>query len=478
MTIMARAKGLLYILSVFTVSALAAAPLEQAKVTRIINDVKVVDPNGADRAAHLDDTIRGEIGLRTGIKSRSELLFQDDTLTRIGPESYFSFRPGTREIDLKSGSLLLQVPKNLGGAKIHAAAVTASITGTTIMMEYRPNRSLKVLVLEGSLRLSTGGLMGDSLMLLPGKMVIMSPDAKHIPDPVTVDLKKLTQTSKLVNLAGGKAVRASKTVLPSNGLIEKEVALQDSGKAGHRLTETNLVILGKGTNVLLGSDDLMETLSEHRDAVIANATPIPAATPAATPEPTPNPLPTPNPNPPPVGTPTPPPPTGYSTDATTTVVTSNHGPTITTQGVVQAGVTYKDVNTNGSPSGFLFGATSPFDNQVGFDAMFTHNFGQTAVFTFSSLQLGGGLTFTTPGGANSAAFVGINGITDVGGSTINLMGVNQVFFGTEAGDITLSSGTSFVTNNYRTAGLRSVLRARRKFEHRIDFRAPPGRAEL
>lgn len=307
MTIMARAKGLLYILSVFTVSALAAAPLEQAKVTRIINDVKVVDPNGADRAAHLDDTIRGEIGLRTGIKSRSELLFQDDTLTRIGPESYFSFRPGTREIDLKSGSLLLQVPKNLGGAKIHAAAVTASITGTTIMMEYQPNRSLKVLVLEGSLRLSTGGLMGDSLMLLPGKMVIMSPDAKHIPDPVTVDLKKLTQTSKLVNLAGGKAVRASKTVLPSNGLIEKEVALQDSGKAGHRLTETNLVILGKGTNVLLGSDDLMETLSEHRDAVIANATPIPAATPAATPEPTPNPLPTPNPNPPPVGTPTPPP---------------------------------------------------------------------------------------------------------------------------------------------------------------------------
>src|SRR6201999_810470 len=115
-----------------------------ARVTRIINDVKIVDPGQGNRPARVDDTIQGEAGLRTGIKSRSELRFQDDTLTLIGPESSFSFRTGTREIDLKSGSLLLQVPKNLGGAKIHAAAVTASITGTTIMMEYHPKRSLKV----------------------------------------------------------------------------------------------------------------------------------------------------------------------------------------------------------------------------------------------------------------------------------------------------------------------------------------------
>src|SRR5438270_5708045 len=97
-------------LSLFlTGASLLANPFDQAKVTRIINEVKVIDPDKGDRAAHLNDTIQGEIGLRTGIKSRSELLFQDDTLTRIGPESYFSFRTGTREIDLKSGSLLLQV---------------------------------------------------------------------------------------------------------------------------------------------------------------------------------------------------------------------------------------------------------------------------------------------------------------------------------------------------------------------------------
>src|SRR5437763_8731631 len=124
-----------------------AGSLEEAHVTRIINEVSLVKTTGSSQPAKLNDVVSGDVGLRTGIKSRSELLFQDDTLTRIGPETYFSFRTGTREIDLKSGSLLLQVPKNLGGAKIHAAAVTASITGTTIMMEYQPKQSLKVLVL-------------------------------------------------------------------------------------------------------------------------------------------------------------------------------------------------------------------------------------------------------------------------------------------------------------------------------------------
>jgi len=54
---------------------------------------------------------------------------------------------------LEKGSMLLQVPKGLGGANIHTAAVTAAITGTTIMMEYTPGQYSKVLVLERQLAL-------------------------------------------------------------------------------------------------------------------------------------------------------------------------------------------------------------------------------------------------------------------------------------------------------------------------------------
>src|SRR5690349_11606963 len=91
-----------------------AGPLTEARVTKIINDVKVVEPP-AQRAARLNDLIHGERALTTGIKSRSELLFQDNTLTRLGPESYFSFKGGTRDMTLDRGTMLLQVPKGLGG---------------------------------------------------------------------------------------------------------------------------------------------------------------------------------------------------------------------------------------------------------------------------------------------------------------------------------------------------------------------------
>jgi hypothetical protein len=265
-----------------------AAPLTEARVTKIINEVKVVQPSAAERAARLNDVIQGNLALTTGIKSRSELLFQDNTLTRLGPESYFSFQPGTRDMTLHKGTMLLQVPKGLGGAQIHTAAVTASITGTTIMIEYLPQKSIKVLVLEGSLRLSNGRF-GDSLLLLPGRMVIMPPNAKRIPDPVTVDLKKIVLTSKLVNM--GQGGKKKEKPLPSIALIDQEMEKQQLGKDSHQLVETNLAIFGKGTNVLLTSPDLLQDLTQRTDVATSGSA-------ASTPPPAP--LPSPSVPPPPV----------------------------------------------------------------------------------------------------------------------------------------------------------------------------------
>jgi FecR protein len=226
-----------------------AGPLTSAEVTKIINRVSLIDPAKGGHPAALRDVIKDDLGLQTGAKSRSELLFQDNTLTRIGAETFFSFKTGTRDLTLEKGSMLLQVPKGLGGAKIHTAAVTAAITGTTIMIEYRPGQFLKVLVLEGSLRLSRNGSFGDSLVLRPGKMVIMRPDAKRIPDPIDVDLAEIVKTSTLVNFPGGN-------ILPSMPLIQ--VAINDQAKelAKGSLVRTNLV-MGQGTNVILASKNLL-----------------------------------------------------------------------------------------------------------------------------------------------------------------------------------------------------------------------------
>ena len=233
--------------SAFSTHQTVAGPLTSAEVTKIINRVSVIDPAKGGHPATLRDVIKDNLGLQTGAKSRSELLFQDNTLTRIGAETFFSFKTGTRDMTLEKGSMLLQVPKGLGGATIHTAAVTAAITGTTIMMEYSPGQYLKVLVLEGSLRLSRNGSFGASLVLHPGKMVIMRPDAKKIPDPIDVDLAEIVRTSTLVNFPGGN-------ILPSMPLIQAAISGQAKELAKGTLVPTNLV-MGHGTQVVLASND-------------------------------------------------------------------------------------------------------------------------------------------------------------------------------------------------------------------------------
>ena len=91
-----------------------------------------------------------------------------------------------------------------------------------------------MLVLEGSLRLSVNRTFGDSVLLQAGRMVTMRPDAKRIPEPVTVDLRRIMKTSSLVKMAG-KGERD----LPSARLIDKEIAQQDDERAKGRLTEAN-----------------------------------------------------------------------------------------------------------------------------------------------------------------------------------------------------------------------------------------------
>lgn len=242
--------------------SILAGPLSQATVTKVINDVRVIDPAKGNHPASIDEVIKNEVGLQTGIKSRSELLFPDDTLTRIGPETYFSFKTGTRVLTLERGTMLLQVPKGLGGTQIRTAAVTASITGTTILVEHKPKRDIKVLVLEGSLRLAKNGTIGDSVLLTAGKMVIMPPNARRVPDPVTVDISKVIKTSSLINMKGRKNAG-----LPpkSAAAVNREVQAQKRAM-GKNLLATNLVIDGAGTKVTLATDAFLAALQTRTNA--------------------------------------------------------------------------------------------------------------------------------------------------------------------------------------------------------------------
>ena len=110
-------------------NSVRADELKEAKVTQIIQDVRVLPSGAAARPAALNDDVRQGTAVRTGIQSRSELTFKDQTITRLGEKTIYSPGQGVRTIDLGSGQFLLYVPKNSGGAKVKMGPVTAAITG-------------------------------------------------------------------------------------------------------------------------------------------------------------------------------------------------------------------------------------------------------------------------------------------------------------------------------------------------------------
>jgi hypothetical protein len=219
-------------------SPLLASPLTEAQITYIVKDVRTVDPQKAPRPSKLRETLHSEQSVRTGIASRTELLFSDNTLTRIGANSHFSFTEGTRNMELQKGVILLQVPKGAGGAEIRTAAVTAAVTGTTIMLEAGPGFT-KLIVLEGSARITAhGDKRQRKTNVKAGQEVILPNAAKQVPPPVVVNLDVLVKTS---TLAGDKwAVNLDKT------LIDKAIA-QQSEKG---FAPTNLAIVGPGDKMV------------------------------------------------------------------------------------------------------------------------------------------------------------------------------------------------------------------------------------
>jgi len=107
----------------------SADELKEAKVTQVVHDVRVLPSGTSARPAAVNDDVRQGTAVQTGVQSRSELTFKDQTITRLGEKTIFSVGEGPRTIDLGSGQFLLCVPKKAGSAKVKAGAITAAITG-------------------------------------------------------------------------------------------------------------------------------------------------------------------------------------------------------------------------------------------------------------------------------------------------------------------------------------------------------------
>jgi hypothetical protein len=240
----------------FAFDGRAATPaLKSAKVTQVQNEVTLQSgaPLAESRKAVVGDMVQGSRTLATGRKSRAELLFNDNTIARLGANSVFSFKPGSREIDLQSGFLLLHTPKGKGGAKITTPSASASVLGTTIMLSALPGGGMKLVVLEGMASVTYNGI---TQTIGAGQLVFLTKENGMSP-PINVDLGKLVGSSGLINGMPG--------TIGSENLINEAIQNQSTLIADGQLENSGFVI-GGDQNGLRTVDQAVLDAEESADA--------------------------------------------------------------------------------------------------------------------------------------------------------------------------------------------------------------------
>lgn len=243
-------------LAAVTMRRAGAESYTEAQFTRVDNEVRILKENAQPQSATIGAQIKAITTVSTGGNSRAELRFPDRSLTRLGSNTRFTLRGEARTLDLIEGVMMLQVPKKMGGAKVRTAAVTAAVTGTTVMIEYRPDGYVKLIVIEGEVDLYNNNKPSDVRTAHAGEMILMKPDGKTpVPEPVDIDLKKLLQSSKLLS-ADDEG--------PNSKQINTALQGQQREIKNGELGQTGLVIPGRG-NIIRLTDDARLNLFQNFD---------------------------------------------------------------------------------------------------------------------------------------------------------------------------------------------------------------------
>ena len=232
-----------------------ALDFSQGRVTQVVQDVKVVPSGAAARPAAVNETVHQGSAVQTGTQSRSELTFQDQTITRLGENTIFTVGQGARTVELGSGQFLLYVPKKAGGAKVKMGSVTAAITGTTVFGNVYPDGIVEFTVLEGSACMHLDK-WGQSMYVQAGQKVTYDPMTQRFDNPVDVDIQAQLSSPLIADFRR----------LPSYPLIEEEIAIQH-GRANDELARA---VAASGASIQTAS---AEQFLAAFSSVIASADP-------------------------------------------------------------------------------------------------------------------------------------------------------------------------------------------------------------
>jgi filamentous hemagglutinin family protein len=399
----------------FVAAGAAAVPLQEARVSQVIQDVRLLEAHAAPRPAAVNDKVIFGSAVRTGVQSRTELTFNDLTITRLGANTIFSFTAGAREAELTQGTILIQVPPKAAPVRANTTAITVSVTGGTALLATGP--PTKFMVLEGIGTIYPRGHPEKAVTVHGGEMVIA--ENGHISNPEKFDVKLVLETSPLI------------LDFPPLANLPLILAVVDQQRAEQLVVTSNPPPYRSFLDVIDVTD------------LNANANPVVVEERIGTPSPTVSPPPPP-PTPSKFGTPsTIASPNPYVITSGTTITTD---PAITTNGVTDYGKIYRGPTDDGAFSVWAFGSTSAVDTALDFDTHF-NNAGHFpgAVFKFTSLELAGNPTIDlSNGGVTNLALISVGDITSgLPGGTLTFSGLDALLLASQDGSINLGSEITF-----------------------------------
>jgi hypothetical protein len=230
-------KILCTVLVILVAGSLAAAELRESTLIQVVNEVKIAPAQATETDAKANDLVRAPDKIRTGAKSRAELKAADNTLTRLGANTVFSFEPSGRSLNLEKGSVLFHSPAGRGGGTIKSAGASAAVLGTTLVFAATADGGFKCVLLEGVGQITLPN--GKSKKLEAGDMIFVPAGAADFGVTVKIDLGKLVGGSQLVN---GFA-----SPLPSMAAIRNEIAKQNIAIISGNYEEPGMIIGAVGT---------------------------------------------------------------------------------------------------------------------------------------------------------------------------------------------------------------------------------------
>ena len=175
-----------------------AEPLSESTFTEIVKEVLVVpETTKTAQPAQVNEVVKAPDLVRTGPQSRAEMTAPDQTITRIGANTVFSFEPAGRTMELQKGNVLFHSPKGKGGGVIKSGGASAAVLGTTIIVVATPAGGFKLIVLEGRGTVTLPS--GNTVSLKAGQLVFVLPGQTDFGPVLDINLGKLVGGSQLVN---------------------------------------------------------------------------------------------------------------------------------------------------------------------------------------------------------------------------------------------------------------------------------------